>query len=127
MARGGAAHHRCTAGRPTFCSPGGGRRPRSATPAVTRMDPERYWSRPNRCLLEGVSGVQAGRPNMYEMCVGPEKTSGALVWHVLAKQAAATLCGQQLRERIEASDGDRARHCPDCMASFEKLMVTTPC
>ncbi|MEU7405503.1 hypothetical protein, partial [Streptomyces sp. NPDC044948] len=52
--------------------------------------------------------------------MGPEKAGGALVWHVLAKQAAATLCGQQLRERMEASDGERARHCPDCMASFEK-------
>ncbi len=64
---------------------------------------------------------------MYEMCVGPEKAGGALVWHVMAKRAAATLCGEQLRERIEASDGERARHCPDCMASFEKLMATTPC
>ncbi|GGY70057.1 hypothetical protein GCM10010385_19790 [Streptomyces geysiriensis] len=64
---------------------------------------------------------------MYEMCVGPEKAGGALVWHVMAKQAAATLCGEKLRERIEASDGERARHCPDCMASFEKPRAPPPC
>ncbi|WP_437089262.1 hypothetical protein [Streptomyces sp. enrichment culture] len=45
----------------------------------------------------------------------------------MAKQAAATLCGQKLRRRIAATDGERARHCPDCMSSFEKLMATTPC
>ncbi|MZE46932.1 hypothetical protein B9W64_34285 [Streptomyces sp. CS159] len=119
--------HPCRPGWLIVCSRPGVRPSRAAEAAVTRMDPARYWSRPNRCLLEGVSGVQAGRPIMYEMCVGPEKAGGALVWHVLAKQAAATLCGQQLRERREASDGERARHCPDCMASFEKLMATTPC
>ncbi|PZT70263.1 hypothetical protein DN402_32515 [Streptomyces sp. SW4] len=64
---------------------------------------------------------------MYEMCVGPEVPGGALVWHVMAKQATATLCGQKLSEPIAATDGERARHCPDCMASFEKLMATTSC
>ncbi|MET9255569.1 hypothetical protein ACGFZL_30845 [Streptomyces sp. NPDC048182] len=64
---------------------------------------------------------------MYEMCVGPEKTGEALVWHVMAKRAEATLCGQALRQRRAAADGERARHCPDCMASFERLMETTPC
>jgi hypothetical protein len=63
---------------------------------------------------------------MYEMCVGPEKPGGALVWHVMAKQAAATLCGQRLAARIEASRAERARHCPDCMASFAELMTTAP-
>nr|WP_240449330.1 hypothetical protein [Streptomyces harenosi] len=44
----------------------------------------------------------------------------------MAKQAAATLCGQRLAARIEASRAERARHCPDCMASFAELMTTTP-
>ncbi len=60
---------------------------------------------------------------MYEMCVGPEGPGEALVWHVMAKQATATLCGQQLAERIEASGAEGAGHCPLCMASFAKLMT----
>ncbi|WP_234376800.1 hypothetical protein [Streptomyces sp. TP-A0356] len=41
----------------------------------------------------------------------------------MAKQATATLCGQQLAERIEASGAEGAGHCPLCMASFAKLMT----
>ncbi|MCW7940729.1 hypothetical protein AAW14_01485 [Streptomyces hygroscopicus] len=62
---------------------------------------------------------------MYEMCVGPEGPGEALVWHVMAKQATATLCGQQLAERIEAAGAERAGHCSRCMASFAKLMKVT--
>lgn len=63
---------------------------------------------------------------MYEMCVGPEKSGEALVWHVMAKQTSATLCGQRLAERLEASRAQRAGHCSLCMAAFAKLMAATP-
>ncbi|MDF3301477.1 hypothetical protein P3H78_23205 [Streptomyces sp. K1PA1] len=60
------------------------------------------------------------------MCVGPEKTGAALVWHVMAKQAPATLCGQRFAERHDASHAERTGHCPLCMAAFAKLMTTAP-
>ena len=63
---------------------------------------------------------------MYEMCAGPEKPGGTLVWHVMAKQATTTLCGQRLVQRAEASLAQRAAHCSACMASFAKLMTATP-
>ncbi|MFF8942130.1 MULTISPECIES: hypothetical protein [unclassified Streptomyces] len=63
---------------------------------------------------------------MYEMCVGPEKTGAALVWHVVAKQAHATLCGQRFAERLDASHGERTAHCSLCMAAFAKLMTAAP-
>lgn len=62
---------------------------------------------------------------MYEMCAGSEKPGEALVWHVMAKPATTTLCGQRLAHRVEGLSAQRAAHCSDCMASFAKLMAST--
>lgn len=62
---------------------------------------------------------------MYEMCAGSEKPGEALVWHVMAKPATTTLCGQRLAHRVEAPKAQRAGHCSACMASFAKLMTKT--
>ncbi|MDT0466224.1 hypothetical protein [Streptomyces gibsoniae] len=63
---------------------------------------------------------------MYEMCAGPEKPGGVLVWHVMVKQTTTTLCGQRLVETVDAAGAQQAGHCTACMASFAKLMTAPP-
>jgi hypothetical protein len=63
---------------------------------------------------------------MYEMCAGAEKPGGALVWHVMAKRTATTLCGQRLSEQVDGASAQRAGHCATCMALFGKLMTAPP-
>ncbi|WP_333736921.1 hypothetical protein [Streptomyces sp. IBSBF 2806] len=63
---------------------------------------------------------------MYEMCPGPDKPGTAIVWHVIAKQAAFALCGQRLAERTEGPQVEQARHCLTCMDSFAQLVVSEP-
>ncbi|MEU6096931.1 hypothetical protein [Streptomyces sp. NPDC047079] len=63
---------------------------------------------------------------MYEMCAGPEKPGGVLVWHVMVKQSTTTLCGQRLVEAVDATGAQHAGHCPACMTSFAKLMTAPP-
>ena len=59
---------------------------------------------------------------MHEMCAGPENSGGVLVWHVMAKQATTTLCGQELVQRVAAHNAQHAGHCSSCMASFARFM-----
>ncbi|MFI6207399.1 hypothetical protein ACIBAI_13485 [Streptomyces sp. NPDC051041] len=61
---------------------------------------------------------------MYEMHAGPDKSGGTLVWHVMAKQADLTLCGQKRFAGVEASDAQQAGHCTSCMALFTELMTS---
>ncbi|QKW26091.1 hypothetical protein HUT11_08265 [Streptomyces seoulensis] len=63
---------------------------------------------------------------MYEMCAGVEKPGDALVWHVMAKNTATTLCGQRLGQRVDGASAQRAGHCSTCMAQFGKLMTAPP-
>ncbi|MEU6476442.1 hypothetical protein ABZ858_06040 [Streptomyces sp. NPDC047017] len=63
---------------------------------------------------------------MYEMCAGVEKPGDALVWHVMAKSAATTLCGQRLGRQVDEASAQRAGHCSTCMALFGKLMTAPP-
>ncbi|MEU9175203.1 hypothetical protein AB0D34_46960 [Streptomyces sp. NPDC048420] len=63
---------------------------------------------------------------MYEMRPGPNLPGSTVVWHVTAKQTAIGLCGQQLRDRMHASQAEQARHCPACMAAFAQLVATVP-
>ncbi|MFF8381368.1 hypothetical protein ACF07V_35250 [Streptomyces sp. NPDC015661] len=57
---------------------------------------------------------------MYEMHIAPDDSSGLLVWHVIAKEAVRSLCGQPVDR---GADGVRTdRHCPSCMRSFQDLM-----
>ncbi|MFF0557701.1 hypothetical protein ACH4ZU_05170 [Streptomyces sp. NPDC020472] len=58
---------------------------------------------------------------MYEMHIAPDDSSGLLVWHVIAKQADSSLCGQTVDR---GADGMRTdRHCLPCMRSFQDLMA----
>ncbi|MEU5218198.1 hypothetical protein AB0G79_18625 [Streptomyces sp. NPDC020807] len=58
---------------------------------------------------------------MYEMHIAPDDSSGLLVWHVIAKQAGNSLCGQAVDR---GADGTRTdRHCLPCMRSFQDLMA----
>ncbi|MFF0427819.1 hypothetical protein [Streptomyces sp. NPDC004520] len=58
---------------------------------------------------------------MYEMHIAPDDSNGLLVWHVIAKQAANSLCGQAVDR---GADGMRTdRHCLSCMRSFQELMA----
>lgn len=63
---------------------------------------------------------------MYEMCAGVDKPGGAMVWHVMAKNAAKTLCGRRLGQRVDGASAQRAGHCSTCMALFGKLMTAPP-
>ncbi|MEU6404349.1 hypothetical protein [Streptomyces sp. NPDC046985] len=63
---------------------------------------------------------------MYEMCAGVEKPGDALVWHVMAKSTAKTLCGRRLGQRVDGESAQRAGHCSHCMALFGKLMTAPP-
>ncbi|GGX96865.1 hypothetical protein ACF1B0_24050 [Streptomyces anandii] len=63
---------------------------------------------------------------MYEMCAGVEKHGGALVWHVMAKNTAVTLCGTRLDRQVDGVNAQRAGHCSTCMALFGKLMTAPP-
>lgn len=56
---------------------------------------------------------------MYEMHVGEAVTGSGLVWHVVAHDHAATLCGQPLGPRGTA---ETDRHCLPCMAAFQESM-----
>ncbi|MEX0167587.1 hypothetical protein [Streptomyces sp. LMG1-1-1.1] len=57
---------------------------------------------------------------MYEMHIAPDCSSGLLVWHVIAKEAVSSLCGQPVDR---GADGTRTdRHCLPCMRSFQDLM-----
>ncbi|ALO11870.1 hypothetical protein [Streptomyces gardneri] len=57
---------------------------------------------------------------MYEMHIAPDDSSGLLVWHVIAKEAVSSLCGQSVDR---GADGVRTdRHCLPCMRSFQDLM-----
>ncbi|MDJ0384779.1 hypothetical protein [Streptomyces sp. G-G2] len=56
---------------------------------------------------------------MYEMQVGEAVTGTGLVWHVVAHDRLATLCGRPLQPaRSPVTD----HHCLPCMASFQELM-----
>ncbi|MET9962444.1 hypothetical protein ABZ128_25845 [Streptomyces sp. NPDC006326] len=56
---------------------------------------------------------------MYEMHVGEAVTGSGLVWHVVARDHSATLCGQPLRP---GGNAETDRHCLPCMAAFQESM-----
>lgn len=59
---------------------------------------------------------KAWRGAMYEMHVGTAATGSGLVWHVVARQDSAALCGQPLRtDDVAETD----RHCLSCMTVFQ--------
>ena len=60
---------------------------------------------------------------MYEMCVGPQTGSTELVWHVVARQGAGSLCGIELSP-VDPGAADTNRHCHSCMARFQQLLDT---
>ncbi|GAA3039097.1 hypothetical protein GCM10010448_21900 [Streptomyces glomeratus] len=93
--------------------------------AVPRMALSAPRGRLGRGLLEG-ERHPSKEPIMYEMCAGPERPGGVLVWHVMVKQSTTTLCGQRLVETVDAAGAQRAGHCSACMASFAKLMTAPP-
>lgn len=65
---------------------------------------------------------------MYEMCVGPEAGTGALVWHVLERHRGSSLCGVDLPKGSGARPSERTatdRHCLPCMARFQECLETT--
>ncbi|MEU4277147.1 hypothetical protein AB0F57_19875 [Streptomyces tanashiensis] len=57
---------------------------------------------------------------MYEMHIAPDHSSGLLVWHVIAKEAVSSLCGQTVDRRADGELTDR--HCLPCMRSLQDLM-----
>ncbi|MFB7450101.1 MULTISPECIES: hypothetical protein [unclassified Streptomyces] len=57
---------------------------------------------------------------MYEMHIAPDDSSGLLVWHVIAKEAGSSLCGQPVDRGTDGVQTDR--HCLSCMRSFQDLM-----
>ncbi|CAM5255943.1 hypothetical protein AB0B30_18345 [Streptomyces narbonensis] len=57
---------------------------------------------------------------MYEMHIAPDDSSGLLVWHVIAKEAGNSLCGQSVDRDADGVRTDR--HCLPCMQSFQDLM-----
>ncbi|WP_225802088.1 hypothetical protein [Streptomyces sp. NK15101] len=58
---------------------------------------------------------------MYEMHIAPDNSSGLLVWHVIAKQAGSSLCGQAVDREADGMRTDR--HCLPCMQSLQDLMA----
>ncbi|MFF3975999.1 hypothetical protein [Streptomyces sp. NPDC001828] len=56
---------------------------------------------------------------MYEMHVGTAVTGTRRVWHVVAHDQRATLCGQPL-DPDENTQTDH--HCLPCMTAFQRLM-----
>ncbi|MEV2212310.1 hypothetical protein AB0H86_12785 [Streptomyces sp. NPDC050997] len=62
---------------------------------------------------------------MYEMCVGPETGTGALVWHVLERHRGSSLCGVDLPAGPGARPSEGTdRHCLPCMARFQECLET---
>ncbi|MFF5448664.1 hypothetical protein [Streptomyces sp. NPDC012888] len=62
---------------------------------------------------------------MYQMCAEWTPDRSGLLWHVLAKEAAAgTLCGRQpeLPESAVCSDGVVEHYCVDCMTAFRSVV-----
>ncbi|MFF9425502.1 hypothetical protein [Streptomyces sp. NPDC014746] len=57
---------------------------------------------------------------MYEMHIAPDHSSGLPVWHVIAKEAVSSLCGQRVDRRADGTPTDR--HCLPCMRSLQDLM-----
>ncbi|MFD8209385.1 hypothetical protein ACFV2S_23695 [Streptomyces sp. NPDC059695] len=57
---------------------------------------------------------------MYEMHIAPEHSSGLPVWHVIAKEAVSSLCGQSVDRGADGTTTDR--HCLPCMRSLQDLM-----
>ncbi|MER7951626.1 hypothetical protein ABTY59_29935 [Streptomyces sp. NPDC096079] len=57
---------------------------------------------------------------MYEMHIAPDHSSGLLVWHVIAKEAVSSLCGQTVDRGTEGVPTDR--HCLPCMRTLQDLM-----
>ncbi|WP_371673540.1 hypothetical protein OG985_41280 [Streptomyces sp. NBC_00289] len=58
---------------------------------------------------------------MYEMCVGPQTGSAELVWHVVARQGAGSLCGIELSAPVPGA-AETNRHCLPCMTRFQQLL-----
>ncbi|MDH6622451.1 hypothetical protein M2271_000238 [Streptomyces sp. LBL] len=61
---------------------------------------------------------------MYEMCVGPETKTGALVWHVVERRQGNSLCGADLSGTPRADQSETDRHCLPCMARFQESLET---
>jgi hypothetical protein len=65
---------------------------------------------------------------MYEMCVGPEAGTGALVWHVMERHQGSSLCGIDISgtsgaQRSPGTETDR--HCVPCMARFQECLESS--
>ncbi|WP_406110467.1 hypothetical protein OG698_46730 [Streptomyces sp. NBC_01003] len=58
---------------------------------------------------------------MHEMWVGVDAAGGGLVWHVLAADTAATLCGQRRQREGVAGHDSTDRHCLECMTAFQDI------
>ncbi|MEV0638296.1 hypothetical protein AB0I77_25805 [Streptomyces sp. NPDC050619] len=61
---------------------------------------------------------------MYEMCVGPETETGALVWHVMERHQSSSLCGVDISGDARAAGTETDRHCLPCMARFQEYLDT---
>lgn len=65
---------------------------------------------------------------MYEMCVGPETETGALVWHVMERHQGNSLCGVDMAglPAVGRSAGTETdRHCLPCMTRFQECLDNT--
>lgn len=56
---------------------------------------------------------------MYEMQVGEAATGPGLVWHVVARDRRATLCGRPLQP---GGNAETDHHCVPCMTAFQDVM-----
>ncbi|GAA1581779.1 MULTISPECIES: hypothetical protein [Streptomyces] len=57
---------------------------------------------------------------MYEMHLGEATSGPGPVWHVVARDRSATLCGRPL---VPAGGRDTDRHCLPCMSAFRAVMT----
>ncbi|GAA1261604.1 hypothetical protein [Streptomyces aureus] len=59
---------------------------------------------------------------MHEMWVGADTAGGGLVWHVVAADAATTLCGQRRQREGDAGYDSTDRHCLECMTALQDIV-----
>ncbi|MET9882071.1 hypothetical protein ABZZ20_02740 [Streptomyces sp. NPDC006430] len=56
---------------------------------------------------------------MYEMQIGEAAAGSGPVWHVVARDHRATLCGRPLQP---GGNAETDRHCAPCMTAFQYVM-----